>query len=111
VNAPGRVITSTDVKIVDFWTNTYLPPLKPPSNLPGCEATSKSGGKECHVILLVKLLRGESVSLSFVSQSLHRLYGCGAASRSPACHQSDERQQQSGCCQDNRIIRMQTVKE
>jgi hypothetical protein len=34
---------------------------------------------------------GESVSLSFVSQSLHRLYRRGAAGRSQACCQSDDR--------------------
>lgn len=28
VNAPSRVITGTDVKIVDFWTNSYLPRIE-----------------------------------------------------------------------------------
>jgi integrase len=38
VNAPSRVVTEADVKIVDFWTNTYLPRVEArlkPSTLRG----------------------------------------------------------------------------
>ncbi len=62
VNAPSRVITGNDVKIVDFWTNTYLPRIETrlkPSTLRGYKQIWRQHLKEHFADLTLQSYEGK----------------------------------------------------